>query len=196
MISDMGDNPTAGGAGDVTWTLTELLKRKEFKKASGPSLIYASIPGAELVKKAIKAGVGNYVEGRAGAIVDSRYAPPVMLKGIVEYIKENDTNSEVVIKVGSMHVIVTEMRKPFHYENNFTSLGLNPHKTDIIVVKLGYLTTELYDMRGDWMMAQTRGGVDQDLLALPYKRINRPMFPFDKDMETPELKAVYIPFVK
>ena len=31
IISDMGDNPTAGGAGDVTWTLTELLKYPEFK---------------------------------------------------------------------------------------------------------------------------------------------------------------------
>ena len=196
MISDMGDNPTAGGAGDVTWTLTELLKRKEFKTASGPSLIYASIPGKELVQAAIKAGVGGRVEGSAGAMVDSRYAPPVKLRGIVEYIKENDVNSEVVIKVGSMHVIITEKRKPFHYEENFTSLGLNPRKSDIVVVKLGYLTPELYDMRGDWMMALTRGGVDQDLLTLPYKRINRPMFPFDKDMATPDLKAIFIPFVE
>jgi microcystin degradation protein MlrC len=43
MISDMGDNPTAGGAGDVTWTLNELLKRPEFKSPNGPSVIYASI---------------------------------------------------------------------------------------------------------------------------------------------------------
>jgi len=28
IISDMGDNPTAGGAGDVTWTLRELLNNK------------------------------------------------------------------------------------------------------------------------------------------------------------------------
>ena len=39
MISDMGDNPTAGGAGDVTWTLNEILKRPEFKTEKGPSLI-------------------------------------------------------------------------------------------------------------------------------------------------------------
>ena len=31
IISDMGDNPTAGGAGDVTWTLDKILKRTEFK---------------------------------------------------------------------------------------------------------------------------------------------------------------------
>src|SRR5450432_3394836 len=53
FISDMGDNPTAGGAGDVTWTLKEILSRAEFKSGHGPSLIYASIPGPDLIKNAI-----------------------------------------------------------------------------------------------------------------------------------------------
>ena len=61
IISDMGDNPTAGGAGDVTWTLNELLKRPEFKSENGPSLIYASIPGPELIQAALKVGVGGKV---------------------------------------------------------------------------------------------------------------------------------------
>ncbi|MFT6994919.1 MAG: microcystin degradation protein MlrC, partial [Maribacter sp.] len=61
MISDMGDNPTAGGAGDVTWTLRELLNRPEFKSETGPSLIYASIPGPEFIAAALKVGVGGKV---------------------------------------------------------------------------------------------------------------------------------------
>ena len=32
MISDMGDNPTAGGAGDVTWTLQQLLARPNLNR--------------------------------------------------------------------------------------------------------------------------------------------------------------------
>jgi microcystin degradation protein MlrC len=83
FISDSGDNPTAGGAGDVTWTLTEILKRAEFKSETGPSLIYASIPGPELVKSAIAAGVGGKVDGYAGGKVDARFAPPVRLVGTV-----------------------------------------------------------------------------------------------------------------
>ena len=77
FISDMGDNPTAGGAGDVTWTLTELFKRKEFKNANGPRLIYASIPGPEVIEQAFKVGVGGKVAGYAGAAVDNRYAPQI-----------------------------------------------------------------------------------------------------------------------
>lgn len=63
IISDMGDNPTAGGAGDVTWTLNELLKRPELKKENGPSVIYASLPGPDLIEKALVVGVGNRVKG-------------------------------------------------------------------------------------------------------------------------------------
>jgi microcystin degradation protein MlrC len=42
-------------------------------------------------------------------------------------------------------------------------------------------------------MALTPGGVDQAIEKLPYKRIQRPMFPFDKDMADPDLTARMIP---
>ena len=195
FISDMGDNPTAGGAGDVTWTLTEILGRTEFRSDSGPSLIYASIPGPELVREAVKAGIGGTVNATAGAEVDARYAPPVRLKGTVESIRHGDKHAEteVVIKIGSVHVIVTKKRKPYHYERDFTNLGLDPRDTDIVVVKIGYLVPELYNMKKGWIMALTPGGVDQDLERLEYKRIHRPMFPLDRDMEDPDLTAMLVP---
>jgi microcystin degradation protein MlrC len=195
FISDMGDNPTAGGAGDVTWTLKEILARPEFKSENGPSLIYASIPGPEFVEAAIDAGVGGKVEAFAGAAVDARYAPPIRLSGTVEAIEHGDRHAEteVVVKVGSVNVIVTKKRKPYHQEIDFTRLGLNPRQTDIVVVKIGYLVPELYDMRADWIMALTPGGVDQNLDRLEYKRIKRPIFPLDKDMKDPDLSARLVP---
>lgn len=193
IISDMGDNPTAGGAGDVTWTLHELFKRPEFRSSGNKTLIYASIPGPELVRQAIEAGVGGQVDGMAGAEVDNRYAPPIRLKGEVTAIDEDDDNAKAVVKSGNIYTIVTEKRTAYHYEKNFTDLGLNPRETDILVVKIGYLVPELYDMRGDWVMALTPGGVDQDLLRLPYERVQRPIYPLDPDMEDPDLSARFIP---
>ncbi len=195
MLSDMGDNPTAGGAGDVTWTIKQLLARPEFTDEDGPSLIYASIPGPELVARAEEIGVGGTIEATAGAAIDDRFAPPVLLKGTIRAIEHGDKHAEteVVVQVGSIHVIVTKKRKPYHKESDFTRLGLNPREADIVVVKIGYLVPELYDMRGDWVMALTPGGVDQDLERLDYKRIRRPMFPLDKDMEDPDLSARFIP---
>jgi microcystin degradation protein MlrC len=195
FISDSGDNPTAGGAGDVTWTLTEILKRPEFKTANGPSLIYASIPGPDLVAKALAAGIGKHVEGYAGAVIDDRYAPPIKLSGTVASIFKGDKDAEVevVVKVGSVHVIVTKKRKPYHKEIDFTNLGLQPRKAAIVVVKIGYLEPELYAMRADWLLALTPGGVDQNLDRLPYKRIQHPMFPLDKNMKEPDLSAKLVP---
>jgi microcystin degradation protein MlrC len=195
FISDMGDNPTAGGAGDVSWTLKEILARPEFKTAEGPSLIYASIPGPDLVQLAIKAGIGAPVKGYAGAAVDARYAPPLLISGTVEAIQygDKDAEVEVVVRTGSVHIIVTQKRKPYHYEKDFTRLGLNPRKVSIVVVKIGYLQPELYAMRSGWLMALTPGGVDQDLERLPYKRIDRPMYPLDKNMKDPDLKARLVP---
>lgn len=195
FISDMGDNPTAGGAGDVSWTLTQLLAHPAFKDSTGPSVIYASLPAPELVAQALQAGVGKMVDGYAGAKVDARFAPPVRVKGVVQSIVKGDKDAvvEVVVRVGSIDVIVTQKRKPYHHEIDLTRLGLNPRKTDIIVVKLGYLVEEWYAMQAGWVMALTPGGVDQDIEHLPYKRIKRPMFPMDKNMKDPDLSAQFIP---
>lgn len=194
MISDMGDNPTAGGAGDVTWTLREIIARPEFRTPLGPILIYASIPGPSLVAKAVAVGIGGQVEGWVGATVDDRFAPPILLKGTVESIHQGDINAEteIVVRMGSIFVIVTKKRKPYHQEKDFTNLGLNPRESDILVVKIGYLVPELYDMKGDWVMAQTPGGVDQDLERLGHKRIIRPMYPLNKDMTNPDLKTRFV----
>ena len=191
IISDMGDNPTAGGAGDVTWTLDKILKMDEFKRSDSPELIYASIPGPDLIVNAFKAGVGNYVEGMVGAMIDDRYSPPIKIKGIVHSLKRGDRNAELeaVVKVNNVYVIVTYKRKPYHYISDFTDLELDPASSDLLVVKIGYLVPELYDIRGDWVMALTPGGVDQDLERLGYQNIKRPMYPLDKDMEDPDLSA-------
>ncbi len=194
IISDTGDNPTAGGAGDVTWTLTELLKRPEFKSETGKSVIYASIPDADFVAQAVKIGVGGKIDAKAGAKVDNRFAPPVRVAGTITAIHNDDKdNTIVVVKSGSISVIITKTRKAYHYEKNFTELGLNPRETDIVVVKIGYLVPELYEMRKGWVMALTPGGVDQDILRLPYKHIMRPMYPLDKDMPMPDLSATFVP---
>ncbi|MDD2244483.1 MAG: M81 family metallopeptidase [Dysgonamonadaceae bacterium] len=195
IISDMGDNPTAGGAGDVTWTLHEIFKRPEFKSVNGKSLIYASIPGPEFVAKAKEVGIGGQIDATAGAAIDNRFAPPVRLKGTITTIKEGniDAKTEVVVKCGNISVIVTERRKGYHYDKDFADLNLNPREADILVVKIGYLVPDLYNMKGDWIMALTPGGVDQDLQRLPYKRVIRPIFPLDPDMTDPDLSTQFIP---
>jgi len=141
------------------------------------------------------AGIGGKVEEYAGAIVDNRYSPPILLSGIVQAIEHGDkyAETEVVVKIGSVSLIVTKKRKPYHYEKDFTNLGLNPRETDIVVVKIGYLVPELYNLKAGWIMALTPGGVDQNLERLDYKRVKRPIFPLDKNFIKPSKEATMIP---
>ena len=122
IISDMGDNPTAGGAGDVTWTVTEVLNHPAFKKADSKSVIYASIPGKEFIAKAVELGVGAHIDATAGAEVDDRFAPPVRIKGEITAIEhsENSDQIEVVVKVGNVSVLLP---KPQAYQYEMHSLA-------------------------------------------------------------------------
>ncbi len=195
IISDMGDNPTAGGSGDVTWTLNKILTNSNLNKVNGPEVIYASLPGPDLIKNALNTKIGDEVFGYVGAMYDDRFSPPILLKGILKSIQMGDINAdaEVVVKVNNINVIVTNRRKPYHYISDFEKLDLEPKSTDILIVKIGYLVPELYEIRGDWVMALTPGGVDQDLLRLDYKEIVRPVFPLDTKIDNPDLSAKLIP---
>lgn len=195
FISDTGDNPTAGGAGDVTWGLEQVLTRPEFEDPSGPTVLYASLPGPAAVDTAVRAGVGATVTVTAGAEVDDRHAGPLTLTGRVHAIRHGDRDAEVevVLRVGSVHVILTRLRKPYHHEHDFTALGLNPRTADVVIVKIGYLEPELFAMAADWKMALTPGGVDQELTRLGHHRVRRPLFPFDPEMPDPDLTARTVP---
>ena len=192
LISDSGDNPTAGGAGDVTWTLAQLLSRTELIDGSRTTLV-ASIFDRHAVAQAVAAGVGATVTLSAGAQVDDGPHGPVEVTGSVFSITEGDRDAgtQVVIAVGGLHAIITERRKPFHHLDDFRMLGLEPTVADVVVVKIGYLEPELYDLAADWTLALTPGGVDQDLLRLGHHRLAPGVYPFDTS-GTPDLTAVVV----
>lgn len=190
VISDSGDNPTAGGAGDVTWTLAELLAEPSLTDGSRTTLV-ASIFDPAAVERAARAGVGAEVSLTAGARVDDGPQGPVSIDGTVFSITEGDPDAgtQVVIAVGGIHAIITERRKPFHHLDDFRMLGLEPTTADIVVVKIGYLEPELYELAAGWTLALTPGGVDQDLLRLGHRRLRAGVYPFDTSGR-PELSAV------
>lgn len=199
VISDSGDNPTAGGTGDVTWTVSRLLERPGFVDAV--RAVHASMYDGDAVASAFGAGLGAEIVVDAGARVDGVWEGPVTLRGEVYSLSEGDevAGRQAVIRVGpaaddgaggsdrGLYVIVTERRKPFHHLEDFRSLGLDPESFDVVFVKIGYLEPELYalaDGGKNWIMALTPGGVDQDLLRLGHSHLAPGVFPFE-DVEEP-----------
>ncbi len=180
VISDSGDNPTAGGAGDVSWTLARLLERGDLAQ-EGRVVIHASVFDATAVAKASDAGVGAEVDLMVGANVDAGPEGPARLRGVVHSIVDGDADAgrQVVVRAGSVFSIVTERRKPFHHLDDFRMLELDPEAADIVIVKIGYLEPELFNLAAEWTMALTPGGVDQDLLRLGHHRLAEGVYPFD-----------------
>jgi microcystin degradation protein MlrC len=153
------------------------------------SAIYASIVDPAAVAEAFAAGAGAEVLVRVGGRIDSGPSGPVALAGTVHSLRADDPvgGDIAVIRTGGLHVILTSRRKPYHVIADFTDLGLSPVSTDVVIVKIGYLEPELYELAADWRLALTPGGVDQDLLRLGHHGVRRPLFPFDTDMPDPDL---------
>ncbi|MDO5735031.1 MAG: M81 family metallopeptidase [Propionibacteriaceae bacterium] len=191
VISDSGDNPTAGGAGDVSWTLGQLLERPELVPPDR-CVIHASIFDPAAVAEAVRAGVGARVTLEVGGRVDPNPRGPVTITGEVFSLTDGDptAGTQAVIRSGSVHAIITERRKPFHRLQDFRMLGLEPSTADVVIVKIGYLEPELHALAADWILALTPGGVDQDLLRLGHHHLAPGVHPFDTSIENPDLTPV------
>ena len=191
FISDSGDNPGAGGTGDVTWTLAQLLDKPELTSDDAPVTLCASVFDKGALDVLRGHTIGDQVSVEVGARVDSGPHGPVLVEGILHSLHEGDADAGgvAVIRVGGLHVIVTEFRKAYHAVSDFTSIGLDPASAQIVVTKIGYQEPELYAIMRGWTLALTPGGVDQDLERLGHHRIQRPMHPFDEFSDAPDLSA-------
>lgn len=191
LISDSGDNPGAGGSGDVTWALHRLLATPALVGDDAPVTYVASIFDRPAVDALFAAEVGDPVDVTAGARVDGRVSPPVRITGTLagRYEGDPDAGRIAVVRHGGLRIVVTEFRKAYHATDDFTAIGLDPADADIVVTKIGYLEPTLYDVARGWTLALTPGPVDQDLERLGHHRIERPMHPFDRFDARPPLKA-------
>jgi microcystin degradation protein MlrC len=188
VISDSGDNPTAGGAGDMPYVVERLLAHPRF--ASGElSAIYASIPAPDAVAACFAAGVGGEAEVSLGGRLDPVHATPISARGTVEALFPNDPvgGNIAVLRSGGVRVIITTRRKPYHYRKDFTDLGLDPVLAKVTAIKIGYLEPELRQMARLALLALTPGAVNQDIPSLTYNRVARPIFPLDPEMEDADL---------
>jgi microcystin degradation protein MlrC len=186
IISDSGDNPTAGGAGDIPHFAERLLAHP--KLASGRrTAIVAAIPAPEAVRTAKAAGVGAGVKVTVGGRLDPVNGAPLEIAGTVHALYPDDPvgGDIVVIRSGGVHVIVPSRRKPYHRIGEFRNVDLDPADHDITVVKIGYLEPELRAAASASFIALTPGGVNQDIPSLPFRRVVRPVFPLDPEMADP-----------
>ena len=192
FISDSGDNPTAGGAGDVAFMLERLLSHPALSSGKATA-IWASVVDPTAVARCVDAGEGARVDLRVGGALGSTYGK-VALRGTVRRVLMADPlgGDMAVVASGGVRAIITGRRKPFHFIRDLTDLGLDPASHDLTVVKIGYLVPDLFDAARGWVMALTPGGVDQDIARLGHRGLDRPIYPFDPHMPAPDLTPLIV----
>lgn len=187
FISDSGDNPTAGGAGDVAYMLERLLAQPDL--ASGrATAIWASLVDPAAVSRCLEAGERTDVDVVLGGAFGSRLARVPLRGKVVRILRGDPVGGDIaVVASGGVRAILTSRRKPYHLVRDLVALGLDPASHDLTVLKIGYLVPDLFAAANEWVIALTPGGVDQDIVRLGHSRLERPIYPFDLDMAAPDL---------
>ena len=178
FLSDSGDNVTAGAAGDLPYMLERLLAHQV------PATLFASITDAAAVDACFKAGVGAQLELSLGGKLDPVHGQPLPVAGTVMRLHQSDRDGrQTIVTIDSVHVILTERRLAFTTLAQFKDLGLDPLDYKIVCLKLGYLFPDFQRIAPQAIMALSPGAVNALPETLPFHKIQRPMYPIDRDFD-------------
>jgi microcystin degradation protein MlrC len=187
FISDSGDNPTAGGAGDTAYMLGRLLAHPDLA-AGRATAIWASVVDPTAVARCVAAGQGADVDLSVGGAFGSADGKVALRGRVVRVLRGVEIGGDIaVVESGGVRAILTTRRKPYHFVRDFHALGLDPARQDLTVVKIGYLVPDLFAAAKGWVLALTPGGVDQDIVRLGHRDLERPIYPLDPRMALPDL---------
>ena len=170
FITDSGDNTTAGAEGDSLGLLELLIKANPNKKTC-----VAGITHGEIVE--------NFWDRQDGEEVKLNILGGLQAKikahgEILGWTKEIIGRS-LTVSIGNVDAIFTELRSAFIEKGNFDKASVDLLSYEIVVVKLGYLFTELKPYADRELFALSDGASCVELARLNLKRIIRPMFPLE-----------------
>jgi len=184
-LSDSGDNPTAGSSADCTGLLEIILDHPGVMDLEQP-LLYAGIYDPSAVETCLAAGPDENITLTFGACFDKVTTKPLTREGrVAARIQGWGTygTDMVLFRSGNTEIILVNRHIGFVSPDMFHALGVDPLDRKLITVKLGYLTADHKEVAARSVMALSSGSSNEILESLPYKKVKRPLFPLDKDME-------------
>ena len=170
FITDSGDNTTAGAEGECTEILQLFIDKKPDKKTC-----VAGITDFELVDKFWDKNDGEEVYLEKFGVKATIKVHGEILGWAKEIIGRSLT-----FTIGNIDVVFTEKRSAFIEKGNFDKANVDLLSYQIVVVKLGYLFTELKPFADRELFALSDGASCVELKRLNLKNIIRPMYPLDE----------------
>ena len=182
---------TGGAYGDSNILLKELLAMGY----GGSALLTLTDPEAAGACHA--AGVGGTLTLPVGGKLTPAFYQPVTVTGKVERLTDGrytcelppspiDVGFSAVMAVGNVRLAISERPAPTIDQEFYRHLGLDPRESTIVQVKSpgGFraiyspFATGIYEI-------DTPGPTMSDLTRLPFRKIQRPLWPFEPDLADP-----------
>ncbi len=180
LISDTGDNVTAGCAGDNA-LLAELMIKAGLQNA-----LVAGLADKPAVDLCFSAEVGKQVTVDIGGTIDPGGSRRIRVTGIL--IHRSTFQAEelpvplraAVIRCGGVDLLIGDQRYSITSRKRINDTGLSYESYRIIAVKLGYLFPDLAAQKPLSILALTPGNAYQNTGMIPYQNGPEQYFPRDE----------------
>jgi microcystin degradation protein MlrC len=188
VLSDSADSTTSGAPGDSNHVLRELLRY------DWPAPALVTLVDPELVAEANHWGVNTELGALLGGKRDARFSTPLSVIASVErlfdarfvlsgHLARNlpiDMGPSVVLRVGSVQVIVTSRSGPHFAPQLFECAGFDPFAARVLIAKSPCGFRAAYQERArQILVVRAPGCAPSDFWRYPYSRIPRPLWPWD-----------------
>lgn len=185
FLTDSGDNCGAGADGYSNYVLRQCLDLKDY---NNKTILIAGIVDQQIYPVLLKKDIGEKVELDLGMGLDKQSTKvhikgTVISKGVasIDYIKRPDIGSAITIKLDNYPISIIVLGESVSYTEleQFKCSNVDILQYDVIVVKQGYISPDFKAISPFCIMSLTDGPTNQRTEKLVFKRIKRPMFPYD-----------------
>jgi len=191
ILADSADSVTGGAYGDGNRLLRALL---EMRYADSALL---TLTDPEAAAACHTAGVGAEVTLAVGGKLAPAFYGPVLVTGRVRKLTDGkyvcelpgtpiDVGRAAVLQVGGIRLALSERPAPTIDQEIYRHLALEPRDVKIVQVKspggfravYGRFAAGIFEI-------DTPGPTDSELTRLPFRKIRRPIWPFDRELTAP-----------
>ena len=196
VLLDHYDNCASGGTMDTTDTLREIIRQ------GLDDVVFFGIYDPDAVRQAIAAGVGSEITLSIGAKLPMPQLPvasaPLVVTGVVQTISSGSftlkggltpglriyMGQTVVLDTGQVQIVLLSRHIEPTAQEMLHVLGIDPAKKRYVAIKsrihwradLGKIAREIVECAGV-------GVCTSDYGQLTFRKVRRPVFPLDMDMQ-------------
>ena len=200
LLLDTADTTGGGAAGDGIGLVRGLLE----VGVQEPCL--AMVVDPEAVERCGEVAPGQQIDLELGHRLDPRWGEPFRVTARVRHLFDGrfqyqggilggawaSMGPSAVLEIGPVLLLVSSRPTYDWAYEQYEAAGLDPRQVKFVGVKnmmnfrFGY-----GDIMKGYVVLDLPGPTPADMRALPFARVPRPLFPFDEDLEEPELKMSF-----